>query len=379
MSFDKKLFGDKLKRCREQLQLNIGEVSIKTGFDQNHLSSLEAGLTEPTGDEVLILSDFFKHDYNFFISNEQKSASEQVDILYRKFGDEMSKSDRWKVQEFIFLCECEEYILNALDFSKVNFSVTPTGAYYKNHGNDAALKLRKTLGYGEEYVIQDPYFEFRRLGFHIFRRRLSNSNISGLFINHPYAGQCILVNYHEDIFRQNFTLAHEAAHAIFDFSENVNISFDDEDKGNLKEVRANTFAANFLMPKEFLKKNRNVVWTRETIVRVCLKLKINPPVLAISLKEAGVISEDEYHQAKEVKIPTADKRDPELADLPPRLQAGRKKLMELGLSTFYVRKCHEAYNKGFISASRMAEMFLISEIDLPGVLQLFNLQLQHEN
>ena len=59
----------------------------------------------------------------------------------------------------------------------------------------------------------------RAIGLHVFRRRIGNSNISGLYVKHSTAGQYILIYYSEDVYRQRFTTAHEAGLAILDSEE----------------------------------------------------------------------------------------------------------------------------------------------------------------
>src|ERR1019366_7638527 len=146
-----------------------------------------------------------KEDYKFFISNQAQSASEKTDILYRKFGNEFPKEDRWAIQEFLYLCECEQYVSELLDsFMPLTFEFLPEGKYFKEHGIKAAASLRKFLGYPENGVLKNIFDELRKTGVHIFRRKLNNSKISGLFVMHPFAGKCILINYSEDIYRQNF-------------------------------------------------------------------------------------------------------------------------------------------------------------------------------
>ena len=99
--------GKKIKRCRTNLDLELSDVSEKVGISIERLDEIEKGQKEPTGDEILIFADFYKQDYKYFISNEKLSASEQIEVLYRKFGDDFSKEDRWAIQEFIYLCENE--------------------------------------------------------------------------------------------------------------------------------------------------------------------------------------------------------------------------------------------------------------------------------
>ena len=103
--------------------------------------------------------------------------------------------------------------MRELDRPLNNFTFRPNGTFFKGHGEAAAASLRVALGYSEREVPRDVYAEFRSVGVHVFRRKLGNSNISGLFIMHPVAGKCALVNHSEDIYRQRFSAAHEMAHA----------------------------------------------------------------------------------------------------------------------------------------------------------------------
>lgn len=379
MSIDLNFLGSKLKRCREQLQFSMDEVSTKTGISIGRITELEGGAKEPSGDEILIFADLYKQDYRFFISNQQQTATEQVETLYRKFGDEFSKEDRWAIQEFIYLCECEESVLNHLNYKKLEFHFEPKGTFFKQHALDAAKKLRDTLGYKPSNLISDFYFDFRKIGIHIFRRRLKNKNFSGLFINHPWAGKCILVNYDEDIYRQNFTLAHEVGHAIFDYKEDINISFTEWSQHDLKEIRANTFASNFLIPTEALKAIKVNKWDEKILKQVANKLNINTEPLLISLKGIGLITDIEFRHLKKVKIEKSEKEDPELKGLVGRRRKVKESLLEKGLSSFYVRNCFESYSQGSISAKRLAEMLLSDEFELPEILDLFNLKLIYDN
>ncbi len=380
MGFDLKSFGGKLQRCRTQLQLRSDEVCGKTGIDEIRLAQLERGDAEPTGDEVLIFADLYKQNYEYFISSQQTAASEQVEILYRQNGDDFSREDRWAVQEFIFLCEAEQFFFQKLDFRPIRFDFTPEGSYFKSHGAQAAAKLRESLGLNNHNIMTDPYSTFRQLGIHIFRRQLSNSDISGFFINHPTAGKCVLVNYDEDIYRQNFTLAHEIGHTIFDFLDPVNISFESQrwSKSELKEVRANSFASNFLIPKAIFVKYDAGRWTDDHILAIAKQLQVNPGPVLISMKETNVISEETYKEKRQLKIPVYEKTDPELKNLSPKYLQAKITLLQKGLSTFYVRKAYECYESGFISAGRLAEVLLCSEAELREILDLFNMQLIYE-
>ena len=105
MELDLQLLASKLSRYRNQFQMSVEEVSAATGITSTALVAFENGTHSPTGDEILIIADFYKCDYRFFISNERLASFEQTETLFRKHGDELSRGDRWAIQEFLYLCE----------------------------------------------------------------------------------------------------------------------------------------------------------------------------------------------------------------------------------------------------------------------------------
>lgn len=102
MPLDLLAFGDKIRRYRKQRQLLAEDMLRDTGIALERLRGFESGTVTPSGDEVLILADFFQCDYRFFVSNEKLAAFEQTETLYRKFGNEFTTADRKSIQEFLF-------------------------------------------------------------------------------------------------------------------------------------------------------------------------------------------------------------------------------------------------------------------------------------
>src|SRR5690348_325792 len=107
MPIDQQLLGQKLRRYRTQFDRSVGEVADGTGIGAAQLEAYEAGLKAPSGDEILIFADYYKCDYKFFISNEKLAPFEETETLFRRYGDEFKREDRWTVQEFLFLSESE--------------------------------------------------------------------------------------------------------------------------------------------------------------------------------------------------------------------------------------------------------------------------------
>lgn len=373
MAIDLQTLGSKLSKYRGQLEESIVEVAVATGIDAARLTSIEAGQAEPTGDEVLILADHFRCDFKFFISNEQVAPFEQTETLYRAHGNDFTKEDRRAVQDFLYLCETEDFLMRELGRPPKRFSFAPAGNFFKGNGEDAAASLRAALGHSNREVPRDVYAEFRSVGVHVFRRKLGNSNISGLFIMHPVAGKCALVNHSEDIYRQRFSAAHEMAHAIFDSAQGASVSFEGPSGSDMVELRANRFASCFLMPPAFLTQLPDPAqWTDADAQRWANDLRVSCVALAIALKEAKLIDLAVYNRIRNLRVPREAKIDPELSESLNATQRQRKAhLLELGLSNYYVGLCFEGFSAGVISIGRLAEALLCSHGELAELADLY--------
>jgi len=386
MAFDLAILGSKLSRYRDQFQGTIDDVATGTGIPFEVLVAYENGTREPTGDDILILADYYKCDYKFFVSNEQLAPFEQTETLFRKHGDALSTDDRWAIQEFLFLCECEEFLLGVVPvLNRKSFTFQKHGSYQKQHGKDAAKALRSHLGFKANQLATDIFRDFRSIGLHVFRRKLANSAISGLFVRHPIAGPCLMINFSEDVYRQRFTAAHEAGHAILDDGSDVNVSFDSENRGaawgksDLSEIRANTFASHFLMPPEFLLAVPDPKqWPVSKAIEWASRLKVSTTALAIALKDAGLITDTTVQQLKSVAVPADAKVDAELlVTLSPASRSRKLDMLKRGLSSFYVDLCFRAYREDAISAGRLAEMLLVPPQDVHSVAKLYGEELAH--
>jgi Zn-dependent peptidase ImmA (M78 family) len=383
MGIDLIALSKKLIRYRENFLLSSEDLSSKSGIDINRLNLIESGTIEPSGDEILILADIYHCDYNYFISNQAEPLIDKIEPLFRKHSKDLSVNDRWAIQESIFLAENEAFLDAKLGTTPIiPFEFKPKGNFHKGHGHDAAIQLRKLLYPSNNRLNLNIYSDFRKIGINIFRRALENTDISGIFLNHPSIGKFILINYSEDIFRQRFTTAHEAGHAIFDSDDADNgiTFFSRWDKKDLKEIRANVFASEYLVPKELLDTIQdNKYWSSEKLIEWALKFKVNIKPLLIALKENKLINDIYYETFKGVFVPDAMKIDPELKDLSPFSLERMQYLFKNGLTHEYVIKCYKAYDKGIISISKMAELLLVDLNGLYEINELFKLGIEYAN
>ncbi|GAA5504207.1 hypothetical protein Dxin01_03976 [Deinococcus xinjiangensis] len=126
------------------------------------------------------------------------------------------------------------------------------------------------------------------------------SDVSGMFYNHPRLGFCILVNSGHQPGRQQFTMAHEMAHALFHHQERGLIS-----RASIKERRekfADTFAAHFLVPTEALRKAVERCESTEAgapldpydVVRMQREFRVSYAMLLLRLYSEGFIDKETF-------------------------------------------------------------------------------------
>ena len=371
MSLDLPSFAAKVTRLREMFGESVEDLAGATGVPAPILRELEAGGREPTGDQILILADHFDCDFRFFVSNEGDAPIERAEKLFRAYDKELSFADRRRIQEFLFLCENEAFLLADLDRPQpVQFRAEKQGTFYKGHGQAAAERLRVTLGC-DVREVPDVFSDLRRLGIHVFRRRLESTAISGLFMAHPSAGPCVLVNYDEDFYRQRFTAAHETAHALFDQGDEYVVSFSRHD---LREIRADAFAGAYLVPPQMVAMLRDSAWTEERLLDLADQLRVNVKVLTIALQRDGRMSAESAKSFDHLRLPRHAKEDPELPEsLSPNSRARKRILLERGLSSFYAELCFEAHSRERISSARLAELLLTDESELRDIGALFGI------
>lgn len=379
MPLDPRAVARKLGQARELQSLSVSTVSDATGIHPDRIALIESGQSEASGDEVLILANFYRHDFRDFLDDNRPAPFEKTDVLYRRHGDAFTAEDRRAIQEFLYLCEIEATLEALLAIPKQSFTFAPSGTFFKAHGEPAARALRSHLGYAANEIPRDVFADFRRIGVHIFRRRLVNSDISGLYIEHPIAGHCVLVNYDEDLYRQRFSASHEAAHAIFDSSEAVMVTFrrgsSKYDAGDLREIRANRFASCYLMPPDQLP--RVPQWTTDLAIEWAQKLRVSTMALSIALREADIVDDATAATIRSVRVPTTEKIDPEAPEnLTDRQRARRIALLERGFSDYFVGLCFDAHQQSKISAGRLSEALLADHVELREISALYGRSIQ---
>ncbi|MBE8993343.1 helix-turn-helix domain-containing protein [Microcystis aeruginosa] len=371
MAFDYVVLGRKLKKARESLSITPQESALRLQISLQEYLDIEEGRNRITGDQLVLLSVMYRRDFRYLVTGDYPSAESQVQEMFRR-NAALSKSDRIAIQEFVRLCEYEDFLEREVfqrqpkkipNYAQYLFN----HSYFKRQGEEAASLERERLGLGQQ-PVENIFELIRNQGIHIFKRQLEDKNISGLYINHPVAGHCILINYLDDLYRQNFSAAHEYCHALFDSSEGQEVTYLKSSNARSElEWRANSFAGKFLVPKQRIELDYSPVDSYEAWVRlirqIAERFRVSSQVVIIRLSELTWLNkalQDQLIQEKRLVIKHDEKFDPET---PPTLSSGMRsksaQIIRQGLSWHFIDLCTEAYRRGEITYHKLLDMLLL--------------------
>jgi Zn-dependent peptidase ImmA (M78 family) len=371
MAFDYVVLGRKLKKARESLLIAPQESALRLQISLQEYLDIEEGRNEITGDQLVLLSVMYRRDFRYFVTGDYPSAESQVQEIFRR-NAALSKSDRIAIQEFVRLCEYEDFLEREVfqrqptkipNYAQYQFN----HSYFKRQGEEAASLERERLGLGQQ-PVENIFELIRNQGIHIFKRQLEDKNISGLYINHPVAGHCILINYLDDLYRQNFSAAHEYCHALFDSSEGQEVTYLKSLNARSElEWRANSFAGSFLVSKQRIESDYSPAESYEAWVslirRIAERFRVSSQVVIIRLSDLKWLNEalkDQLMQEKRLVIKHDEKFDPET---PPTLSSGMRsksaQIIRQGLSWHFIDLCTEAYRRREITHHKLLDMLLL--------------------
>jgi Zn-dependent peptidase ImmA (M78 family)/transcriptional regulator with XRE-family HTH domain len=381
--------GRRIRALREELGIPPTEIAAACGVEEAVIAQMEAGMLEPLpGDYVLIAARLLKVDFRYFISTDFDSIEQETRRIYRAVSGGTPK-DLLAIRRLILFCfnevDLEELLGVRRRFLQVTYPLSGSKhRLFKEQGPAAAQAERSRLKLGLS-PISNVFDIIRSQGIRLSRLKLDGQAISGLTIVHPRAGTVVLVNYEEDLYRQFFSAAHEYAHALFDGrvleEKGVLVSYRSA-KQEWVELRANTFAAEFLLPREALNRYSQPIGNsafNSTVERIARTYRVNAEPVAICAKEVGWIRGDEldvFKKNKPVVIARRDKRDPDLpVDLTPVQIERWEALISRGVSSYYVDLCRRALTQDAITFGRFAELLDLTQEEAAEFVQIAGLAL----
>ena len=253
MSINQATLASRLKEARETAQVTQEAAAEVLGLPRTAVVQIEAGNRSVSTIELVELAKLYGRDIAaFFAETEAKTEDDALLTLYRidaHFRDD-PKVKR-SVSKCIAICREGMALEEILNLSRRNgppaypLESPRNPAEAVQHGERVAGEERKRIGLGDS-PVPDMADLITNQGVWATGAELPDE-MSGLFLRHTSIGMAILVNYHHAPTRKRFSYAHEYAHCLLDRNLPVTITTS-QNQNNLTEVRANAFAAAFLMP-----------------------------------------------------------------------------------------------------------------------------------
>lgn len=243
----------RLRQARDAAGLTQEAVSRDLGIARTAVALIENGTRSVSSLELDRLAQLYGREMSDFFMSESDQPT-ALEGLFRAHSDIAGNPQFVNVLRHCIsvgreLTNIERAAGIARDpASAVRYRVAVPRSRFDaiRQGVSIADQERRRLGIGQA-PLPDVAELLEKHGVRTAIVDLPN-DISGLTLIDAQAGPLIAVNRREHILRRNFSMAHEYAHVLLDCDSTGRISRSSE-RAELLEVRANSFAANLLMPE----------------------------------------------------------------------------------------------------------------------------------
>jgi Zn-dependent peptidase ImmA (M78 family)/transcriptional regulator with XRE-family HTH domain len=259
--------GGRLKEAREAAGLTQQQAADWLGIRRPGIAEIESGKRAVKSDELARLGSLYGRSLSWLAIGETGPEELVTAALFRA-GDSADLTLRREASMMARKCHLLTEVERSLGQAR---SATQTRKYVDEtalldqtrayeHGRAVAYQERDRLGLGLTAPLRDPWGIVEGAGLHVLLLQLgTNHHVDGIFTRLANGKPCVGVNVDKWVFRQVFTVVHEYAHAILD--GDLRSELCDTNQGwrpaqqhryANRELRANQFAAVFLVPQEAL-------------------------------------------------------------------------------------------------------------------------------
>jgi Zn-dependent peptidase ImmA (M78 family)/transcriptional regulator with XRE-family HTH domain len=255
MAIDQKELGERLRRARESCGMTQDDVARRLEVSRSTVAQMELGNRAVTGIELSRLAYLFGKDLRTFVAAEASADEDALVALFRLHPELSSQED---VLEALRRCMALGRELTNLErLLGIDRDLTTVASYPLprpqtkweaiQQGERIAVEERRRLGLGLA-ALPNVAELLEAQGVRTAQVNLPE-DISGLTLIEPELGFFVVANREHHILRRRFSFAHEYCHLLVDRGQRGLVSRA-QDRDELLEVRANAFAASFLMPAE---------------------------------------------------------------------------------------------------------------------------------
>ena len=253
MAIDQTELGRRIRQARESCGMTQEEVAEKLGISRPTVVQIEQGRRPVSGLELQTLAYLFARDIRELLADEFVE-DDVVHALFRLHEDVGDEGVKKALRDCIALGHELTNLEQLLGISRATVTVaTYAHAFPRSRweaiqiGEHVALEERRRLGLGSA-PLGDASSLIEAQGIRTGTVAIPEV-VSGLTISHPRVGPFIVINDRHFPERRRFSWCHEYAHVLLD-KDTIGMVSRESERNDLREVRANSFAAAFLLPEE---------------------------------------------------------------------------------------------------------------------------------
>lgn len=254
---------DRLRHAREESGLTQQQVADWLGIRRPGIVEMESGKRAVKSEELARLAVLYGRSIAWLTGAEPSAEDRIAGALFRTTdaADPALKREAHLLgRRCRLLSEAEKGLgirqrQSIPDYGDASRLVDYSLAV--DHGRAVAYQERQRLELGVHAPLSDVWGIVEGAGLRVFPLQLGNQHaVDGIFTVLDNDRACVGVNVDKWVFRQIFTVVHEYAHALFDRSVGGDVC--NTARGWTagrslyanRELRANQFAAVFLIPRE---------------------------------------------------------------------------------------------------------------------------------
>lgn len=258
---------ERLRQAREDAGLTQQVVADWLGIRRPGVVEFESGKRALRSDELAKLAALYGRSLPWLVLGDAAPqdlvaaalfrAGERADPMLRREAARMARRCHLLTEVEAGLGQ-PRHAAQAPRYIDEDVLSDQTRAY--EHGRIVAYQERNRLGLGLTSPLRDPWGIVEGAGLNVLPLQLgSDHHVDGIFTRLHNGRACVGVNVDKWVFRQVFTVVHEYAHALMD--SELDSELCDTSTGwrrgerqlqANRELRANQFAAVFLVPREAL-------------------------------------------------------------------------------------------------------------------------------
>jgi len=253
MAIDQTELGRRIRQARESCGMTQDEVAEKLGVSRPIIVQIEQGKRPVSGLELQTLAYLFARDMRDLLADEF-AEDDVVHALFRSHEDVGEEGVKQALRDCIALGHELTNLEDLLGISRATVTVaTYSYAFPRSRweaiqiGEYVAVEERRRLGLGSA-ALGDVSSLLEAQGVRTGTVSMPDS-VSGLNISHPNVGPFVVINEGHSRERRRFSWCHEYAHVLLD-KDAIGMVSRVTERDDLREMRANSFAANFLLPEQ---------------------------------------------------------------------------------------------------------------------------------